>query len=104
MVAASIGVFYRYAPESRRGGGDLVSVGGLVFAVLWLVATAAYTIYLRTLGGPQSIFGGIGVVILLMIWFYMTALAVFIGAEVDRYLGRRLDKPRKKGAAAKIRS
>lgn len=103
LLVTTVGVFYRYAPEKRSGGSELVTVGGLVFALFWLGGTAVYTIYLRVGGGPQSIFGLIGVVMLLMVWFYISAFAVLVGAEVDRYLGKRLGKDRKKGAAAKAR-
>jgi membrane protein len=95
LVIASVGVFYRLAPAKRRGGAELVTAGGLVFAVVWIGASIGYRLYVSVSGGPQSVFGIIGVVILLMVWFYLTALAVLIGAEVDSYLGKRLGKAKR---------
>ncbi|HEX5939947.1 MAG TPA: YihY/virulence factor BrkB family protein [Dehalococcoidia bacterium] len=92
VTAASVGLFYRWAPAERdEKNSAVITTGGLVFAVSWLTFMVVYTIYLTAFGGPTSALGIIGFVILLMVWFFWTAFSILLGAEVDHRLGQEVE-------------
>lgn len=57
---------------------------GSAFALLgWLVASFGLRLYVRYVGNYNATYGSIGGVILLMLWLYLSSLALLIGAEID---------------------
>lgn len=57
--------------------------GALVFAVGWLVATFAFSIYVSSFGSYNATYGALGGIAILLLWFYITSLVMVIGAEVN---------------------
>lgn len=79
ILAATM--MYRYVPNLRRN-----EVGTFTAAVcaliLWLAASAVLATYANNVATYSTIYGSLGAVIALMLWFYVLALALLIGAEV----------------------
>jgi membrane protein len=83
VAMIGLGVVYHFALPNRRTWRWL-SWGSVVATVLWLAITAALFIYLQSFANfsnSYSLFAGI---IALMIWIDFSALAVLVGAYVDR--------------------
>jgi membrane protein len=81
LLIVAVAVLYRLAPVVRAPWRWAV-LGATVFAVGWVVATAAFSIYLANFGSYASTYGAFAGVIVLMLWFYLTALVLLVGAEV----------------------
>ncbi len=86
VVVFGTSLVYRYGPNRRRRTAWFSS--GLVVAVLlWAAASAAFSWFLGNFGNFNEIYGSIGAVIALLMWFYISAYAVLLGAllnaEVD---------------------
>ena len=63
---------------------------GLVIAVLlWAVAARAFTIYLANFPSYNKVYGSIGAVAILMIWIYVSAYSVLLGAAFDAERNRQ---------------
>jgi membrane protein len=54
--------------------------------VLWLIASLAFRFYVVNFGSYEESYGTLGAIILLMLWFYLTGLAIIIGAELNAEL------------------
>lgn len=65
--------------------------GAVVAIALWFVGSAGLGFYLNHLTNYSRLYGGMGAVIGLMFWMYLTALAILIGAEVNAELAKRRD-------------
>ena len=63
-------------------------VGGLVFALGWVLATALFGIYVANFANYANTYGALGGVVVLMLWFYLTALLLLVAAEVTSVLAR----------------
>jgi membrane protein len=61
----------------------LLSWGLLVAVVLWVLATRGFMLYLENFPSYNRIYGSIGAVAALMMWLYVSAYAVLLGAAVD---------------------
>ncbi|MEX2445978.1 MAG: YihY/virulence factor BrkB family protein [Dehalococcoidia bacterium] len=70
-----------------------LSAGAALFVVGWIVATAAFGWYVSNFGNYNATYGALGGLIILMLWFYLTAFVMLIGAEVNVILARRSDDP-----------
>jgi membrane protein len=60
--------------------------GVAVAVVLWLASSFGLGLYLRSFAEFTAIYGTLGAMIALMLWFYFSSLAILIGAEVNAQL------------------
>ena len=89
LVALWIWVFYRIGPN-RSDNDVAVMRPGLVMAMsLWISASAGFSYYLSNFGNYNEIYGSIGAVVALLMWFYISAYAVLLGAVLNATLEMR---------------
>jgi membrane protein len=81
LLIVATAILYRLAPAVRAPW-RWSFLGATVFGVGWVVATAAFSVYLASFGDYASTYGAFAGLIVLMLWFYLTALVLLIGAEV----------------------
>jgi membrane protein len=89
VLILAVAILYRYASSVVVPWRWIVG-GAAVFALGWLVATAALAIYVLNVANYGATYGSLGGVIALMLWFYVTAAILVIGAEVTAALAREL--------------
>ncbi len=90
MMMASLSYLYRIAPQRDRGGTRWFSLGPAIATALWLIFSLAYSYYLGEVGSFNVIYGSVSATIVLLMWLYLSSLAVLIGAEIDAF--KREDK------------
>ncbi len=66
--------------------------GGVFAAVAWVLGSAAFSWYVRRLGGYGAVYGPLGAVVAFMTWAWLSAAAVLAGAllnaEAERQTAR----------------
>lgn len=87
VLIGAVAVLYRYGP-SLVVPWRWILVGASVFAVGWLVATAGLAWYAGNVNDYGATYGSLGAVIVLMLWFYVTAIMLLVGAEVAAALAQ----------------
>ncbi len=90
MVALS--VIYRYAPDRDEPRWRWTSPGALVATLIWLGASALFAVYTSNFGKYDKTYGSLGAVVVLMLWLFITALCVIIGAELNAEFERQTTK------------
>jgi len=60
-----------------------------VALVLWLLASAGFSLYVSNFGKYNQTYGALGAVIVLLLWLFLSALVVLLGAEIDAELERQ---------------
>jgi membrane protein len=88
MVALS--VVYRYAPDRDNPRWRWVSPGAIVATVVWLLASAAFSIYTANFAKYNETYGSLGAVVVVMLWLFLTSLSVILGAEINAELERQV--------------
>ena len=85
IVAAvlAVGLAYRLGPNYTTTRPPLLSWGLLVAVILWVLATRGFTLYLANFASYNRVYGSIGAVVVLLMWLYVSAYAVLLGAAVD---------------------
>lgn len=99
FVLLSFDAVYNFAPDLGRGSARRWGTPGAAIGVgLWLVASFGFRFYLDELQeGIATTYGSLGAVIVLMLWFYLTALAILVGGEVNSVIYRQLSALRHRG-------
>lgn len=86
--ALSIALLYRTVVGHRSGRYPFMSIGAITGTFIWVASTVGLSIVYNYIGELNSTFGSLGAVAALMIWIYLSAVAVIVGAEVDGLLHR----------------
>lgn len=81
MLALTI--IYRYGPSRRPARWTWVTWGSVGATVMWLLSSLLFSVYIANFGNFNELYGSMGAVIILMLWFYVTALIILLGAEFD---------------------
>jgi membrane protein len=84
-----ISILYWVAPNAKRQRGfRLFSPGGVIAVVVWLIASALFAFYVANFSHYNKTYGSIAGVIILLIWLWISNLAILFGAEFNAELER----------------
>jgi membrane protein len=78
----AISLVYRFAPSHGKRYA-FINPGSIVASVLILVATYAFSFYLSQFSSYNKLYGSIGTLIALMIWYYLLAFLIILGFEIN---------------------
>lgn len=81
-------LMYRYGPNREPPRWKWISVGGIVATVIWLAASFGFSFYVSELGSYGKTYGALAGVVVLMFWFYLTAIALLFGGQLNAELER----------------
>lgn len=88
FVYLTFELIYSFAPDRRRRW-HRITPGALIALVLWLLISFSLRIYLHFFNSYSLTYGSLGALIVLMLWFYLTGMAVLIGGEINSELEDR---------------
>ncbi|MEM6487556.1 MAG: YihY/virulence factor BrkB family protein [Pseudomonadota bacterium] len=86
----AIGVLYRYGPAEPRPHFSWFSPGAVLAIVLWVAGSAAFSYYVRNFGTYNETYGSLGAIVGLLMWFYLSAVIILIGGELNAQIEFRL--------------
>lgn len=83
-----------FALPARRVPWRTISPGSIFATVGGIIGSLGFRYYVNHFGGYQKLYGGLGALIVLMIWFYICSLVLVVGGEIDSeiYRIRRREK------------
>ena len=83
MAMGGLAVLYRYGP-SRSGARWLwLTPGAVIACIVWIVASVGFSIYATNFGSYNKSFGSMAGVIILLMWLWISAYIVLLGAEIN---------------------
>jgi membrane protein len=88
-IALFLAILYYLGPNVDQSF-RWISPGSVAGTILWLIATAAFGIYLR-FSDPGSAYGVVGSLLVLLFFLYITAIVFILGAEINAILAKRYD-------------
>ena len=83
IAAGAMMVLYRVGPSRVDWRWPTLLLGSAAGAVLWISFSALFSWYVQSFGSFAVLYGSLGAVIGFMMWLWLSALAVLIGAEID---------------------
>lgn len=82
LVSLGVAMVYYFAPDAEQRF-IWITPGSVLATALWLLISLGFKIYVTNFTSYNATYGAIGGVIVLMLWFYVSSLAILIGAELN---------------------
>lgn len=86
ISTAGIAVIYRFGPDRRHRGWHMTLPGAVVACLLWVIASAGFSLYAENFASYQRSFGALAGVIVLLTWLWLSAYVLLLGAELNAAL------------------
>jgi len=67
---------------------QLLSWGAATATALWLFGSFVFTIFVSKVGSYDKTYGSLGAVVILLLWLYLSAYVVLVGAELNAEIER----------------
>jgi membrane protein len=87
FLVTVVALLYYFAPDANQLF-RWITPGGFIGTVLRLLASVGFSVYVANFGSYDKTYGSIGTVILLLLYLYISSLAILFGAELNATLVR----------------
>ncbi len=82
LVAFAIAMIFYYAPDAEQEW-VWITPGSVFATVLWVLISLGFKFYVSHFGSYNATYGAIGGVVVTLLWFYVSSLAILVGAELN---------------------
>lgn len=82
-LLVGLAVLYRYGPNRREPRWEWLSIGSVFSAIAWLAGSAALSFYFSNFANYNATYGSLAAGIGLMMWMWLSAIIVLLGAELN---------------------
>ena len=83
MIVLLLNFTYCYFPNRRRAKWRWITYGSAVATLVWILASLLFSFYVSNFGDYNKTYGSVGAVVVLMIWFYISAFIVLLGGTLN---------------------
>lgn len=88
VLLLGLGLLYRFGPARAGDRGRWFTIGAVTVVVLWVAASAGLSYYLTNFASYNEVYGSIGAVIGLLLWLYVSAYLILLGAALNTQVHR----------------
>jgi len=100
--AGGAATLYRYGPARKKAKWVWITPGSLIAAILWLLLTIGFGLYVADFGNYNATYGSLGAVIVFLTWLYLSSYVLLLGAEINAELERQTTCDTTEGPAMPI--
>ena len=101
LILFGLALLYRYGPSRERAEWRWVSVGSAFAAVTWIAGSLLFSYYLANFADYNATYGSLGAVIGLMMWMWLSAIVILVGAEINAEMEHQTARDSTDGAIEK---
>ncbi len=83
VMVVSLALLFRVAPNRDAPQLKWLSLGAIVATVIWVIASVAFSFYVANFSSYTETYGALAGVVVLLLWFWLTALVILLGAEIN---------------------
>lgn len=88
VVIMLFAVLYHSSPNVKLPGFKWVTPGAVIALAIWILASAAFAFYVSNFGSYNKTYGTLGGLVALLVWFWISNLAVLFGLELNSEVER----------------
>lgn len=92
VAVLGLAIVYRFAPDRNQAQWRWITPGSLIAAVLWVIGSVLFALYVRSSGTYGETYGALGGVIVLLMWFYLSGYIIILGAEINAEMERQTQR------------
>ncbi len=82
LMMLVVAVLYYVAPDVEQEF-RFITPGSVLAVIVWIVASVGFGIYVQNFGNYDATYGSIGAIIVLLLYFYISAAVLLLGAELN---------------------
>lgn len=82
LVVFALGLVFYFAPDAEQDW-EWITPGAVLATALWVVASLGFRMYVTRFADYNATYGTIGGFVVLLVWFYVSSIAILIGAEMN---------------------
>ena len=97
FMGLALAVLYRFAPDRDNPKVRWVGLGSVVATIVWVVGSALFSFYVSRFGSYNETYGTLAGVVVLLLWLFLTAYIVLLGAEVNSETEQQTEKDTTQG-------
>lgn len=86
-----VSFLYYASPNVKLRGFHWVTPGGIVAIIVWALASIGFALYVANFGAYNETYGTLGGIIILLIWIWLSNLAILFGHELNAELERGIE-------------
>lgn len=104
FVLVAFALVYYWGPDAEQRW-QWITPGSIVGVVVWIAVSSLFRAYLHFYNSYSKTYGSLGAVIVLLLWLYITGLAILMGGEINSEIeNAAADRghPDAKGAGEKV--
>lgn len=83
IVISALAAVYKVAPYRKSPEFKWTSWGAIIATVFWLVGSLLFNLYVKNFNSFDETYGSFAAIIILMLWFFLSAFIVLLGAEIN---------------------
>src|SRR5204862_5849872 len=87
-VMAMFAILYWATPNVKHPRFRWITPGGVVAVIIWLIASAAFALYVAKFANYNKTYGSLGGVIVFLLWLWISNIAILLGAEFNAEIER----------------
>ncbi|MBW4964816.1 YihY/virulence factor BrkB family protein [Pseudoalteromonas sp. CR1] len=76
-------LLYRYAPHRKAAKWRWITLGSVIATVFWIVASIGFSFYVSRFSSYNETYGSLGGVVIMLMWLYISAYIVTLGAVIN---------------------
>jgi membrane protein len=82
LAITGIAIVYYFAPDAEQDW-VWITPGAALATILWVAVSLGFKVYLANWGNYNETYGALAGVMILLLWFYLSAMAILVGAELN---------------------
>ncbi|WP_166359865.1 YihY/virulence factor BrkB family protein [Pseudomonas akapageensis] len=99
LLMMAVALIYYVMPDVRQEF-RFITAGSVLAVVVWIIASLGFGYYVKTFANYNAMYGSIGAIIVLLLYFYISAAVLLLGAEMNaviEHMSTEGKKPGEKG-------
>ena len=83
IVMSALAAVFKVAPYRKSPEFKWIRWGAIIATICWLAGSLVFTLYIKNFDSFDSTYGSFAAVIILMLWFFLSAFIILLGAEIN---------------------
>ncbi|WP_414705025.1 YihY/virulence factor BrkB family protein [Pseudomonas coleopterorum] len=97
LLMIAVAVIYYVMPDVKQEF-RFITPGSMLAVVVWIVASLGFAYYVKTFADYNAMYGSIGAIIVLLLYFYISSAVLLLGAEMNAVIEHMSAEGKDKGA------
>jgi membrane protein len=83
LVSLMVSLLYMATPNVKQPTLKWISPGSVLAVIVWIIASAAFAVYVAFSGSYNKTYGSLAAVIIFLVWLWISNIAILLGAEFN---------------------